>query len=240
VAALAAEALGPGQVTAIFMPTQFTSQESKDLARELARRLGIDYREFPIQSLFEQYQNALSGLLKREKQQDIPQIVFENLQARIRAVALMALANAESSLLLGTSNKSELALGYSTLYGDLVGGLLPIGDLLKRQVVAIAKTYSSIPEQMITRAPSAELKPNQRDEMELGPYSEVDRFVEFALLKSLFTKGQQPFINKLFLSEFKRWQAPPILKLSRHAFGRGRRWPIAHQAHQIFKQTALK
>jgi NAD+ synthase (glutamine-hydrolysing) len=225
VAALASEAMGPENVLGLFMPTEFTSKESGQLARDLALKLKIEYREFPIQHLFEQHKLSLKSLLGFP----VPEIVFENLQARIRAVTLMAVSNSMSSLLLGTSNKSELAMGYSTLYGDLAGGLLPIGDLLKKQVVSVAKTFSSIPEQMINRSPTAELRHEQIDEAELGPYATVDQFVENALTKFSLHGGSPELQRRLLRSEFKRWQAPPILKVSRHAFGRGRRWPIAHQ-----------
>ena len=159
----------------------------------------------------------------------------ENLQARLRGLFLMAVSNRESSLLLGTSNKSELAVGYSTLYGDMIGALMPIGDLVKSEVFALSRYYNSqselIPPGIIDRAPSAELRANQKDQDSLPPYEELDPIVQ-SLVEGRHAPSsplEQRVLDMMMKSEFKRWQSPPILKVSDHAFGRGRRFPIAHR-----------
>jgi NAD+ synthase (glutamine-hydrolysing) len=147
----------------------------------------------------------------------------------------MAVGNFEGSLLLGTSNKSEIAVGYTTLYGDSIGGLMPIGDLLKSDVYALSRHYNSqdevIPRGIIERPPSAELRPNQKDADSLPAYDVLDptihRLVEG--LSAPKNEVEQRVLDMMMKSEFKRWQAPPILKVSDHAFGRGRRFPIAHK-----------
>jgi len=137
-------------------------------------------------------------------------------------------------MLLGTTNKSEMAVGYGTLYGDMIGGLMPIGDLLKSEVFALSRHYNSqaevIPEGIINRPPSAELRPNQTDQDSLPPYEELDPAVHRMVggLHSPKNPLEQRVLEMMMRSEFKRWQAPPILKVSDHAFGRGRRFPIAH------------
>jgi NAD+ synthase (glutamine-hydrolysing) len=139
--------------------------------------------------------------------------------------------------LLNTSNKSELAAGYGTLYGDLCGGLSPIGDLTKQQVYELSRLYNKeyelIPEGIITREPSAELRPNQKDSDSLPPYAELDKAVENLIesQKPAKSKVEQFLLNALFKSEFKRWQSPPILKVHEHSFGIGRRMPVAHRAY---------
>jgi NAD+ synthase (glutamine-hydrolysing) len=165
-------------------------------------------------------------------------IVHENLQARIRGTLLMAVSNAHGSLLLNTGNKTEYAAGYTTLYGDQCGGLAPLGDLLKREVYALAEYYNRqyesageelIPRFIIDRPPSAELRPNQKDQDSLPPYEDLDAAVENIVQKrkTAKSKTEKWLVRALAKSEFKRWQAPPVLKVSDHAFGRGRRMPIA-------------
>ena len=160
----------------------------------------------------------------------------ENMQSRLRGMVLMAYSNRTGSLLLNTSNKAEFATGYGTLYGDMAGGLCPIGDLLKNEVYALAEHYNAeyelIPKEIITRAPTAELAPNQKDEDSLPPYSELDPAVERLVEKmgSARNETEKFVLNAMLRSEFKRWQAPPILKVSEHSFGRGRRMPVAHRA----------
>ncbi|MCB0363452.1 MAG: NAD(+) synthase, partial [Bdellovibrionales bacterium] len=133
-------------------------------------------------------------------------------------------------------NKSELAMGFSTLYGDLCGGLSPLGDLLKSEVVSLARHYNRtkeiIPNEIIERAPSAELRPNQFDQDTLPPYDELDSYVVRFIVKGLPPRNpkEKKILKSMLASEFKRWQAPPILKVSDHAFGRGRRFPIAHSS----------
>lgn len=231
VACLAAEALGHENVTTVMLPGPFTSRLSVVLAEQLAKKLKTRHINMPIT---ESYNAMLASI---EKKMGIKEfgLMNENLQARIRGVQLMALSNQEKSLLLGCSNKSELAIGYSTLYGDLCGSLLPIGDLLKTEVYqlaeAINKELNLIPEEVITRAPSAELRLNQKDQDTLPPYEELDKNVTDLIehFKKPTNDNQRQVFAQTLKSEFKRWQAAPILKVSDHAFGRGRRFPVAHQ-----------
>ncbi len=166
-------------------------------------------------------------------------LVHENLQARLRGLTLMAYSNKENSMLLTTGNKSEYATGYSTMYGDMCGGLAPLGDLTKEQVYALAEYYNQqdevIPKRIITRPPSAELRPDQKDQDSLPPYEDLDKSVVYLVEKSgeAKSKTDQWLLPILMRTEFKRWQAPPILKVSQHSFGRGRRYPIAHKAKEI-------
>lgn len=231
VACLAADAAGPMNVTTVFMPGPFTSKESLDYSKQLAERLGTRFIEFSIES---EYKSIL-GKLEKVYGDTGFSLVNENLQSRLRGLYLMAVSNKEGSLLLGTSNKSEIAVGYSTLYGDLIGGLLPIGDLLKQDVYALARHYNSenelIPNGVIDRPPSAELRENQKDSDSLPAYEVLDptihRIVEG--LSAPKNETDQRILDMMMKSEFKRWQSPPILKVSDHAFGRGRRFPIAHK-----------
>lgn len=232
VACLAAEALGPERVMGVGLPGPYSAPESLTLARELAKRLGIDWHEVAIVDLYERTVKAL----EKEMGPTTFGVMHENLQARLRATILMAFANRENSFLLGTSNKSELATGYSTLYGDMCGALMPIGDLLKREVYDLARDYNRhgevIPEYIIQRPPTAELRANQRDDDSLPPYSELDPIVEKLVegYRPAGSAGEKKILSMLLKSEFKRWQAPPILKVTDHAFGRGRRLPLAHKA----------
>lgn len=232
VACLAVDALGPMNVKALAMPGPFSSNESLSLARKLASNLEIELLEMKIEPI---YQAALKSFSSAVAHEELD-LVNENFQARVRGMLLMAYSNKKSSLLLTTSNKSELAMGYSTLYGDMTGGLMVIGDLLKTEVFELARAYNReeevIPERIITRPPSAELRPNQKDSDSLPEYSLLDKAVE-KLVEGFRTPSNE--IDKRVLlammrSEFKRWQAPPILKVSEHAFGRGRRFPVAHKA----------
>ncbi len=232
VAALAADAVGPMNVTGIMLPGPFTSPESTKWSKELAKNLGIGLHEVPITAM---YQQALKDFEREFGHKDFG-LVNENLQARMRGIVLMAFSNREGSMLLGTSNKSELAVGYSTLYGDMIGGLMPIGDLLKTEVFALSKYYSLesevIPRGIIERLPSAELRENQTDQDSLPPYEELDRIISKLVVGFHPPSGdlEKKILNMMMNSEFKRWQSPPVLKVSDHAFGRGRRFPVAHKA----------
>ncbi|HRK09039.1 MAG TPA: NAD+ synthase [Pseudobdellovibrionaceae bacterium] len=234
VACLSVDALGPQSVTAITMPGPFNDPRSLEVAQTLGRRLGIRMLNMPIESTFKTMSESVRDALGLS---DFG-IVHENLQARIRGTLLMAVANAHGSLLLNTGNKSEYAAGYTTLYGDQCGGLAPLGDLLKREVYALAEYYNRqyesageelIPRFIIDRPPSAELRPNQKDQDSLPPYEELDAAVENIVQKRKLAKNKTEkwLVRALAKSEFKRWQAPPVLKVSDHAFGRGRRMPIA-------------
>lgn len=232
VACLAVDALGPGNVTCIAMPSEFNANESLDLAKSLSENLGCKFKVLPIQSSYEQSLNAFQDVFGNEEFS----LMNENLQARQRGMFLMAFSNRFNSLLLATSNKSEYATGYSTLYGDMCGGLAPIGDLLKTEVYALARHYNSefelIPERIISRPPSAELRPNQKDQDSLPEYLQLDKSIHKIVVecKEVRTKVDKFVMNKLVASEFKRWQAAPILRISNHAFGIGRRFPITNKS----------
>ncbi|WP_374029447.1 NAD+ synthase [Bdellovibrio bacteriovorus] len=234
VAALAVDALGPNNVVTIGLPGPFNAPESLSLAKDLAGNLGVEFKVVEIGSMYEEVVNSLEKGLGLSGFS----LVNENLQARLRGITLMAYSNKENSLLLTTSNKSEYAAGYSTLYGDMCGGLAPLGDLTKEQVYALARFYNKqgevIPSQIIDRAPSAELRPNQKDQDTLPPYEDLDKSVENLVAQSgaARTTADKWLLPVLLRTEFKRWQAPPILKVSSHSFGRGRRYPIAHKAKE--------
>lgn len=232
VACLAVDALGPSKVVGVTMPGPFNDEKSRTLSEELAKNLGMKCFNLPITA---SYESSLAAFNEVFGAMDFS-VVNENMQSRLRGLFMMAYSNKENSLLLATGNKSEYATGYSTLYGDMCGGLAPIGDLLKGEVYALSRHYNSerelIPQAIIERAPSAELRPNQKDQDSLPPYDELDksvrRLVEFQ--KPAKSKTDKWLVELLAKTEFKRWQAAPILKVSGHAFGRGRRMPIAHKA----------
>ncbi len=231
VAVLAVDALGPGSVSAIALPGPYSARKSLSLAKDLAKNLSIDFKSVEIGPIYEQTVKSLeSGIGLKEFG-----LTHENLQARIRGLTLMAISNKENSMLLTTGNKSEYASGYSTLYGDMCGGLAPIGDLTKAQVYDLARYYNRqgevIPQDIIDRAPSAELRPNQKDQDSLPPYDDLDKAAVYLVEDTgpAKTKTDKWLLPILYRTEFKRWQAPPILKVSRHSFGRGRRYPIAHR-----------
>lgn len=231
VAVIACDAIGAKNVTCIAMPSLFNDPKSLFYAKELATNLGCQFIELPINKIYEEFLSSLQSNFNHSEFN----LVNENLQARIRGVALMAYSNQTGSLLLNTSNKSELAVGYSTLYGDQNGGLSPIGDLTKGEVIKICRFINSkgevIPNFIIERPPSAELRPNQKDSDSLPDYVKLDNAVESIVTKMSIPRSQLDkwTFSKLLTSEFKRWQAPPILKISDHSFGRGRRWPITNK-----------
>ncbi len=233
VACLAAEALGPKHVTAVAMPSRFSSSGSVSDARDLAGRLGIRIEEISIEPAFA----ALLEMLAPHLEGAGSGLAVENLQARIRGTLLMALSNRHGSLVLATGNKSELAVGYCTLYGDMVGALAPIGDILKTDVYALARHLNSdaeiIPAAIIGKPPSAELRPGQTDQDSLPPYDDLD-----SILRQILEQGpapgpdvaagtQQQVMAMVRAAEHKRLQAPIVLKVSSRAFGPGRRYPVA-------------
>ena len=237
VAVIAAHALGPENVLGVAMPSRITSMESNDDARELARNLGIEFKEMPIEDsvrIAEERYARTFGLHKHTETR-------ENLQARERGKILMEISNDQGRLVLTTGNKTEYALGYSTLYGDMCGALAVIGDLNKSEVYAVSRWINEhlrnpIPARVLTKKPSAELSPGQIDPFNYETVSPlVDALVEDqASPKELVRRGYDEVevkrcVKLLFASEHKRWQAPPMLRVSRRAFGIGRRMPIVNR-----------
>ena len=236
-ACLAAAALGPDKVLGVAMPARYSSTHSLTDAEELARALGIEYQVIPIDTVFQSYLDALGPALGSGPRGTTE----ENLQARVRGAALMALSNQRGSILLSTGNKSELAVGYCTLYGDMCGGLAVISDVPKLLVYRLAsyinRERTIIPESTLTKPPSAELRPDQKDTDSLPPYEILDpiiaAYVEERLDPDAIVRlGFDPavvadVIRKIDASEYKRRQAAPGIKISSKAFGVGRRYPIA-------------
>jgi len=245
VACLAVSALGADQVRGLSLPSEFSSQGSLDDAQDLARNLGIAYDVVPIQPSFEAMKSQLAPLFAGRAEDTTE----ENLQARLRGVTLMAMSNKFGSLLLTTGNKSELAVGYCTLYGDMCGGLAVISDVPKTLVYRLARWINDdserrtgrilIPESSITKPPSAELRPNQTDQDSLPPYEVLDAILEGYVVEDrsaedLIASGLDPaavrrVVRLIDGSEYKRRQAAPGLKVTSRAFGVGRRMPIAQR-----------
>lgn len=238
-AALAAEALGAEHVTGIAMPSQFSSQGSIDDASALAENLGIAFHIVPIEKIYAPYEAEFNTLFSEEKFD----LTNENVQARIRGNLLMAWSNRKGAMVLSTGNKSELAVGYCTLYGDMCGGLSLLGDVYKMMVYRIARWCNReravIPESSITKAPSAELRPNQTDQDSLPPYETLDAILRLyiehwlevdAIAARGFDRALVERVLKLVdTNEFKRQQAAPTLRVSAKAFGSGRQMPIAQR-----------
>ena len=229
VAYLATQALGKQNVKAYFLPGPYTQKISHTLVKKIAENLNISLIEKNITPVFYTFSDWLFG-----KKGSSNSLTKQNLQARIRALFLMAVSNETASLLLATGNKSEIATGYSTLYGDMAGALCPIGDLLKTEVYKLTRYINKkskiFPQALLKRAPSAELAPKQKDEDELLPYDKLDKFLEVLLQnKSLNTAEGKKLLQRIQSQEFKRKQAPPILKVSESDLGESRRKPIAHR-----------
>ncbi|MEW5814233.1 MAG: NAD(+) synthase, partial [Spirochaetota bacterium] len=245
VAVLAAEAVGPENVTAFALPSRYSSEASFNDAKEIAVNLGIQFSVLSIEKIFPAFLDALEPFFKGKE----PDVTEENLQARIRGTLLMSYSNKWGSLLLTTGNKSELATGYCTLYGDMSGGLGVIGDLLKTEVYELCRYINKrkpvIPESILSKAPSAELRPGQKDEDSLPPYDILDKILTLYLidnmtLEEIIQKGfSQELVSRVLSlvarSEYKRRQAPPVLKVSERAFGTGRRMPIARRIYESLR-----
>jgi NAD+ synthetase len=248
VACIAAEALGPRNVLAVAMPSRYSSAGSETDARLLAKSLGIDFETVSIEPMFSAYLTALGPVFARAGATDPPQpagapdLTSENLQARVRGAILMALSNRTGRLLLTTGNKSEIATGYCTLYGDMAGGLAVISDVPKTLVYRLARTINgraaaTIPEATLSKPPSAELRPNQTDQDSLPPYDVLDAILAAHLEQGMDSTALVAFgfpravvddvVRRVRLSEYKRRQMPPGLKITGKAFGPGRRMPIA-------------
>ncbi|MES2617134.1 MAG: NAD+ synthase [Bacteroidota bacterium] len=236
VQALASEAIGAENVTAVLMPSQYSSGGSVTDAQALSENLGNPYFIVPIKDAYDSFDSALQPLFN-----NLPaDVTEENLQARIRGVLLMAYSNKKGHILLNTSNKSEMAVGYSTLYGDMCGSLSVIGDVYKTDVYALAnyinRSKEIIPSDIINKAPSAELRPDQKDSDSLPPYDVLDAILKcyiegvedkVAIVNRGFDEATVTRVLQLVnRNEFKRYQAPPILRVTAKAFGRGRLIPL--------------
>ena len=239
--ALAVEALGPERVHAISMPSRYSSEATRRDAQALAQNLGTSFLELPIDTIFDGFEQALVDAFEGRE----ADITEENLQARIRGTLLMALSNKFGWLVVATGNKSELSVGYSTLYGDMAGGFALLKDVFKTDVFRLAKRLNErtarelIPQSIIDRAPSAELRDNQLDEDSLPPYPALDEVLEAYVEEDrsrddLMTDGFDHDVVERALAlidraEYKRRQAPPGVKLRPKAFGRDRRTPITNR-----------
>jgi NAD+ synthase (glutamine-hydrolysing) len=241
VTAIAVDALGAENVLAVGMPSQYSSTGSVEDSRKLAANLGIRFETLPIADLFHEFTHTLEPVFVGTK----PDLTEENLQSRIRATLMMALSNKFSSLVLTTGNKSEMAVGYCTLYGDMAGALAVIGDLVKTRVYALSRWVNRngevIPETILTKPPSAELRPDQKDTDSLPPYEVLDPILE-AYVERYETTAQivaaygfppaivEHVVHLVERTEYKRQQAAPVLKVTPKSFGMGRRFPIAARA----------
>jgi NAD+ synthase (glutamine-hydrolysing) len=241
VALIAADALGTDCVTAVTMPSPYSSEGTRNDARALAANIGIELLELPIEPMMRAYDDALADVFEGRE----ADLTEENLQARIRGNLLMALSNKFGWLVLTTGNKSEMSVGYSTLYGDSAGGFAVIKDVPKLLVYRLARHRDAraggglVPPELFTRAPSAELRPDQRDDQSLPPYEVLDAilegFVEHDLgREQLIARGLAPedvdrVIRLVDVAEYKRRQQPPGIKVTTRAFGRDRRVPITNR-----------
>jgi NAD+ synthase (glutamine-hydrolysing) len=250
VLAIAVDALGADKVRAVMMPSQYTAQISLDDAAEMARRLGVQYDVLPITPLFDAFRATLGPLLLQHP----GDTTLENIQARIRGTLLMGLSNNSGRIVLTTGNKSEMAMGYATLYGDMAGGFAVIKDVTKTLVWELARWRNAhaaaqgeagvIPQRIITRPPSAELRPDQTDQDSLPPYDvldgilqrymEQDQSAETILAAGYALADVQRVVHLLKLSEYKRRQAPPGIRITHRAFGRDWRYPITSKYRESF------
>jgi NAD+ synthase (glutamine-hydrolysing) len=241
VATIAADAVGPGVVRVLAMPSMYSSAESLEDALEVARRLGLRLDSVPIGEVFDAYRSVLAELFSGTE----PGLAEENIQARIRGNLLMAASNRFGSLVLATGNKSEYAVGYSTLYGDMAGGFAPIKDVPKTLVYELCRWRNTkgaeppIPDRVLTKPPSAELRPDQKDTDSLPPYEELDPVIEAYVERDLgiddmVSSGMdrelvQHVVRMVDRAEYKRRQAAPGVKITPKAFGRDRRMPITNR-----------
>jgi len=238
-ACIAVDALGKENVKGVLMPSQYTSKESIEDALELAKNLDIETFTIPIKNIFDIYLDEFQEIFKGLK----PDTTEENLQARIRGNILMALSNKFGWIVIATGNKSEMSVGYSTLYGDMVGGFAVLKDVLKTKVYELSYYRNSIskviPDRVLTKPPSAELRPNQTDEAELLPYPILDQIIQMYVEQDLTVeeiiklgfeeKDVKKIINLIDKNEYKRRQAPIGIKITERAFGKDRRMPITNR-----------
>jgi len=245
VAVLAADALGRENVLGVSMPARYSSGGSLSDAAALAKNLGIRYEVLPIEPVFKSVEQQLQKTFAGTK----PNEAEENVQSRLRGVTLMALSNKFGALVLTTGNKSEMAVGYCTLYGDMCGALAPLADVFKTDVYKIARWVNRdreiIPAASISKPPSAELRPDQTDQDSLPPYELLDEILDLYVVKNLAKEKilhrgfnaavVNDVINKVTFSEYKRRQAAPGLKVSPRAFGMGRRIPVAQRFRTVVR-----
>jgi NAD+ synthase len=243
-AVVAADALGPDRVRCFMLPSRYTSRESLEDAEDCARRLGVRLDEVPIAPAIDAFGAMLTPLFENRP----PDLTEENIQARIRGLSLMALSNKLGSMLLTTGNKSEMAVGYATLYGDMCGGFNVLKDLYKTEVYEVCRWRNAhdpfgvardpIPDRILTKPPSAELRPDQKDQDSLPEYADLDAILhglveEEASLDEIVARGfPREMVERvqrlLYSSEYKRRQAAPGVKIGLKAFGRDRRYPIVN------------
>ncbi len=240
VLAIAVDALGADQVEAVLMPSRYTADMSNEDALEEARRLGVATQVIPIEPAFQSFLAMLAPAFAGRAPDVTPDVTEENIQARCRGVILMALSNKQGRILLTTGNKSEMAVGYATLYGDMAGGFAPIKDCPKTLVYRLAQYRNSrapvIPERVLTRAPSAELRPDQTDQDSLPPYEVLDPILRLYIeedqgVAAICARGFEETVVRRVTrlvdrNEYKRRQAPPGVRITQRAFGRDRRYPI--------------
>ena len=232
VLAIAVDAIGKDRVEAVFMPSRYTRAISGEDAREIAKNFGVKFSEISIEPIFQSFLESLSTEFKGLTEDTTE----ENLQARCRGTILMAISNKKKYIVLSTGNKSEMAVGYSTLYGDMVGGFCVLKDVPKTLVYELANYRGNIPERIITRAPSAELRADQEDTDSLPPYSVLDAILELFVeqdksMEEIVKCGFQPeivkkIINLVTKNEYKRRQSPVGVRITTRGFGRDRRYPI--------------
>jgi NAD+ synthase len=246
-AAVAVDALGPERVHCVMMPSPYTSRESLEDAAEAARLLGVALRTIPIDPAM----RAFDGMLRESFRGRDPDVTEENLQARARGTTLMALSNKLGWMVLSTGNKSEMSVGYATLYGDMCGGYSVLKDVYKTTVFELARWRNAhspknargprgrvVPERVIVKPPSAELRPDQKDEDSLPPYAVLDDILECLVerelpLEAIVARGHdEATVRRVWRmldgAEYKRRQAPPGVKITRRAFGRDRRYPLTN------------
>jgi NAD+ synthase (glutamine-hydrolysing) len=245
---IAVDALGPDRVEAVMMPSQFTADISLSDARTIAGTLGVRYSELPIEGIFTKFKDVLAGEFSELPQPGGTDLTEENLQARIRGTLLMALSNKYGSILLTTGNKSETAVGYCTLYGDMAGGFSILKDVSKTLVYRLCHYRNSlsevIPPRVINRAPSAELRPDQTDQDSLPPYDVLDAIVEaymeqdFSLQEILNMNYAEADVRRVVhlirQNEYKRRQAPPGIRVTQRGFGKDWRYPITAKYRHEF------
>jgi len=249
--AIAVDAIGAAAVEAVMMPYRYTAAMSSEDAAAQARQMGVDYQVLPIDGLVEAARTALAGLFAGLPAHSAEDTTEENLQSRARGILLMAISNKTGRMVLATGNKSEMAVGYATLYGDMAGGFAPIKDCTKTLVYQLARYRNSlssvIPERVITRPPSAELRPDQKDSDSLPPYEVLDPILDALILENrsveeIAARGFEPAVAARVLemvrrAEYKRRQAPPGVRISSRAFGRDWRYPITSGYQSVQKGT---